>query len=113
MTFKCRLGYLAIAKKELYQQLESVGSDLSDYFSSHNVMITEKLDYEEYFEGGWKSKIIDNCKTQFIKETVFDLEFTKEELVKLFGQFSSEVELFDRWWVFEKVDVSEIPTNWK
>jgi hypothetical protein len=70
------------------------------------------LDYEEYFEG-WKNKIINKSKEHFIKEIIYTLDFPKKDLAILFGEFNSELELFDNWWLLESADCEEIPTDWK
>ena len=112
MSIECRLGYLMKPKPGLIEQLRSVGSDLHEVYKGNIVIVTEKLDYEEYFEGS-KRLIIEKCKVCFVREFVFNWDYSKDELYTLFGKFETELELFDRWWVAESAECEEIPTDWK
>ncbi len=112
MSLSCRLGYIVTAKPELFEHLKIVDSDLDEYFREGYIVVTEELDYEEYFES-WKKLIIQKCKTCFIRESVYSLDYSKEELVEIFGDFSSDIDLFDKWWTLTSADCSEIPTDWK
>ena len=111
MSFKSRLGYLVVARKELLARLAGLDSNLVELFSEHYVLSTDELEYEKFFEG-WKSVIIDKCKSHFIKEVIFDLDYSKDEMLSLFGSFESELELFDKWWTLENTDCFQIPTDW-
>jgi len=108
----CQLGYLVKPKQKLFSNLLEKGSDIGEYFTLNYVVTTDILDYEEYFEG-WKLKIVELAKEHFIKDTVFELEYSQEEFFKLFGTFEKLINLFDRWWVLEEVDISQIKTTWK
>jgi len=109
---KCRLGYLAKPKDEFITHLREIGSDLDEYFLQNHVVITDNLEYEEYFEG-WKRSILEKAKAHFIVDTIFDLDYSKEEMVELFGPFENEIQLFDNCWYFEDADIAQIPTDWK
>ena len=111
---KCRIAFIAKPKPELIDHLESIGSDLGDYFLQNHVVITEELEYEEYFEGGFKPKIIELCKTHFVVDTIYEvISESKIRIVELLGPFDDEEQLFDHWWYFEDVDCSQIATTWK
>ena len=111
MSFKNRLGYLVKVRGELFTKLRELDSDLVEYFAENYVMMTDELEYEKYLEG-WSKLIISNCKSQFIKEVVYELDYSKDELLTLFGDFESENELFDKWWTLEYADCMQIPTDW-
>ena len=115
-SINCRLGYLVIPKPELFEYLKKTEPKLVEYFEEHYSVITEELDYQEYFEGT-KRHIIDACKSFFIEDTVATVacsdDYSKDEAEKLFGSFDTPVELFDRWWSFTALDCSQVPTkNW-
>ncbi|WP_444996734.1 hypothetical protein [Aliikangiella sp. IMCC44359] len=112
----CRLGYLVVPKPGLFKYLQKNNPELIEYFKKHYSVVTEELDYEEYFEGP-KGHIIDACKSFFIEDTIGTVacsgDYSKGEVEKLFGNFGSPVELFDKWWSFAEMDCSQVPTkNW-
>lgn len=109
---KMRLGYLAKPKDELIAHLKEMESDLDEYFIQNYVVITDELEYEEYFEG-WKNRVIEQAKDHFIKDTVLELDYTQEELISIFGAFENNVQLFDLWWQFEETDISQMATCWQ
>ena len=81
----------------------------------HYAVVTEDFDYEESFEGP-KYHIIKACKNFFIEDTVgtvaCSMEYTKSEVEQMFGSFESTTELFDKYWTFEVLDCSEVPTKY-
>lgn len=109
---KCRLGYLVKPKDEFIAHLKEVDSELGKYFLRNHVVITDHLECEKYFEG-WKRLITEKAKTHFIVDTIFELDYSKEQMVELFGAFETEIQLFDNCWYFEDADIAQIPTNWQ
>lgn len=108
----CRLGFIVEAKSELTDHLKSLDSDLLEYFNENHILTTDELEYEEFFEG-WKNRIQDSAKVEFIRTTVYGLDFSKPELENLFGNYSNEIELFNRWWSLKEANCEIIPTNWQ
>ena len=107
-----RLGFIVKAKNELIESLKSQGNDLHEYFSENYILATEEDDFESAFEGYNKS-IVQSAKNIFINETVLNcLEMSTNEMLLVFGEYSSNIELFDKWWILETADCDIIPTTW-
>lgn len=111
MSLECRLAFLVSARETLPATILASGYDLVEYFSEYYVLVTDNLDYEDYFEGP-KRKIENLAKEIYIQDYVYSLDYEREDLYALFGEFSSEKELFDRWWNIKLIECSDIPTRW-
>ena len=108
---KSKLGFIVIPNPSLFDALKNSDYELTEYFSENHILTTEECDYESAFEG-WKHSIRENAKITFIRTTVLSLDFDENEMKSIFGEFDSNVELFDKWWVLEDADCETIPTTW-
>jgi hypothetical protein len=109
MMFLSRLAFLVTPKESLRLQLKGKKYDLIDYFEDY-VLVTENLDYEEYFEGP-KERIYKAAKEIYMSEVVRNLDLSDSDMFDIFGVFQTELELFDNWWGIKILDCTGIPTE--
>ena len=112
MSIKIRLAFLLMPIPSLRDRLVGAQSDLRGYFQPGQVVVTDELDYETYFEG-WKSRVETSAKKFYVLDFVRTLEYTEDEMLSIFGGFESDLELFDKWWVLNELSCSEMPTDWR
>lgn len=108
---KLRLGYIVQVKSDLIEKLRAEGNDLHDYFSENYILTTEEHEYDNAFDG-WKRKISDCAKNTFINESVLSLDFSNKEMNSIFGEYDSNIKLFDKWWELKEAVCEIIPTTW-
>ncbi len=108
-----RRVYVVRATKELIARVTELGDpDLLQVIARPEVVMTQELPFEEYIEG-WRTKILENCKIAFLQELMIEYPIMDKNAAKtLFGNTEPSIELFDKWWMAEEAEYTEIPTNW-
>lgn len=111
-----RRVYVVRPGEALLEKLKVVEDhDLVTQLCKPWVVMTEELPFEKFLEG-WRSKILELCKSEFLKKNFdFDEEYIlylPEEILPLLPDIEYTKEFFDTWWIAEEADYIQIPTNW-
>jgi len=106
-----RRVYLVKPKKELIELLEC--SEVIKDVSQPHMVFTEELAFEQHLEG-YRSKILELCKLQFLAENIIEYPLIPiGSWVRIPRISEISVEAFDLYWIAEEATYTDIPMTWK
>jgi len=109
MSHKSRDCFIVIEKPTLNKWLKTTGKGPEDYFLPPVVLSSSALEHD--LQPGAMSFIQEDLKKYFIQCHLQVALFGYANLQKLFGHYSSETELFDRFWELKEALNYEVPID--
>jgi len=88
------------------------GTDIADILMRPHVIMTQELGFESHLEG-WRTSILMCTKITFLEELLVTYPAFKSdaEALDLLGSCQPSVDLFDRWWLAEEGEYTELLTS--
>lgn len=111
-----RRVYVIRATPELLARAKGLpDDDLVDVLATPHVVMTEELPFERYLEG-WRNSIRVVSKLKFLEEILetYCPFASVADALQVLGSTTVTEELFDRWWVAEEAEYTELePSSWR